>query len=184
MMAAGRAALDRDRHGAAWRETSAYRREAERVLSEAEAYAYRERCAEAGVRFTELNDRSEAERDRVRANHCSQARVGYYYCRSTRDDPCGAGPGDWHPHAGCSESECSAPREAVPAHDITAVAVTRSVCGAGAELFYLYTSAASARPVGCLREMPAAGRSYRVPGTYTRKPADVTMVPGFTVTRM
>jgi hypothetical protein len=90
MMARGQAAIDRDRHGAAWRETFAYKRDQERARRPLVPDTKRARYA-------------------VLANHCAQARAGYFYCEATRADPCGWSPANRDPHAGCSAQECKAP---------------------------------------------------------------------------
>jgi hypothetical protein len=97
----------RDRHGVAWRETFAYKREQERVLTTAESLAYRDACAAKGIRFTE-HDGSEDARTCVRASHCAQAGIGYFYCGSTRDDPCGYSADNLSPHAYCTAESCIA----------------------------------------------------------------------------
>jgi hypothetical protein len=80
----------RDRHGAAWRATQAYRREQERALAP-------------------LVPDTRRARYLVLENHCAQARAGYFYCASTAGDPCGYAPDNRHPHAGCTAQECLAP---------------------------------------------------------------------------
>jgi hypothetical protein len=105
MMARGQAAVDRDRHGAAWRETRAFARE--RVLTQGQSLAYRDACAANGVKFTE-HEGDARTMALTRANHCAQARAGYFYCASTRDDPCGYAPGHLHPHDECTAERCLA----------------------------------------------------------------------------
>jgi hypothetical protein len=92
MMARGQAALDRDRdrHGAAWRETRAYAADQRRALAPLVPDTRRARYA-------------------VKASHCAQARAGYFYCASTPGDPCGYAPDNRYPHAGCTAQECTAP---------------------------------------------------------------------------
>ena len=90
MMARGQAALDRDRHGQAWRETRAYAADRARDLAPLVPDTPRARYA-------------------VKANHCAQARAGYYYCASTPGDPCGYSAERRYPHDACTAQECSAP---------------------------------------------------------------------------
>lgn len=45
----------------------------------------------------------------VLANHCRQARAGYFYCEATPGDPCGYSPALPHPHDRCTAQECTAP---------------------------------------------------------------------------
>jgi hypothetical protein len=71
----------------------------------------------------------------------------------------------------------------VPALTATAVIKTRSVCGAGSDLFYLYADRDSSAYIGCLREMPVAGRTYRT-ATRRRVAVDVTVADGFTVANL
>lgn len=90
MMARGQAALDRDRHGAAWRETRAYAASRARALAPLVPDTRRARYA-------------------VLANHCAQARAGYFYCASTAGDPCGYSAERRYPHDACTAQECKAP---------------------------------------------------------------------------
>jgi hypothetical protein len=76
-------------------------------MSPEESLAYRGACAANGVKFTE-HDGSDADRTRVRARHCVQARAGYFYCTSTSNDPCGYRPGNPHPHDNCTAANCVA----------------------------------------------------------------------------
>jgi hypothetical protein len=80
----------RDRHGAAWRETQAYRRDQERALAPLVPDTRRARYA-------------------VLANHCRQAQAGYAYCEGTPGDPCGYSPARRYPHSECTAGECTAP---------------------------------------------------------------------------
>jgi hypothetical protein len=80
----------RDRHGAAWRETFAYKRDQERAMSPLVPDTRRARYA-------------------VLANHCAQARAGYFYCGQTPADPCGYSAENRHPHSECTAGECKAP---------------------------------------------------------------------------
>jgi hypothetical protein len=93
MMARGQAALDRDRHGAAWRET----------------YAARARAADRARALAPLVPDTRRARYAVLANHCAQARAGYFYCQATPADPCGTIAGQPHAHVYCTAQECKAP---------------------------------------------------------------------------
>jgi hypothetical protein len=80
----------RDRHGAAWRATEAYKRDQERE-------------------HAPLVPDTRRARHAVLENHCEQARAGYFYCEATPGDPCGYSPGNCYPHRECTGTECKAP---------------------------------------------------------------------------
>jgi hypothetical protein len=73
--------------------------------------------------------------------------------------------------------------EGIPQLTCTAVIKTRSVCGSGSDLFYLYADADSSAYIGCLRETPTAGRTYRTKDR-RRVTVDVTVAAGFTMARL
>lgn len=79
----------RGRHGAAWRETAAY-------------------AAQKARDASLLVPDTKRARHAVLANHCAQARAGYFYCEGTAADPCGWSLANRFPHAGCTDAGCSA----------------------------------------------------------------------------